>query len=194
VSDEARAQVTRLLRAAQAGDREAAEGLMPLLHQELRKIALGQMRRQHPGHTLQATDLVHEAYLRLAERESPWESRKHFFCTAARAMRSILVDHARARSAQKRGGDQERVPLHDAAAWFEERSIDLVALDEALERLRERDESKARVVELRFFAGLGNDAVATLLGVSRATVEREWAFARAWLHRELGGRPDGGPG
>jgi RNA polymerase sigma-70 factor (ECF subfamily) len=177
--------VTRVLRAIEAGDREAAPRLLALLYDELRAIAGRQMRRQSPAHTFVPTDLVHEAYLRLMERDAPWESRSHFLCTAAKAMRSILVDHARARAAQKRGGERERVGLHEALAWFDERKMDVVALDEALERLGALDDRKRRLVELRFFAGLPVEQAAEVLGVSRATAEREWTTARAWLHREM---------
>lgn len=178
--------VTQILQRAQGGDAEAAEAIMPLLYAELRKIAGARMGGQAAGHTMQATDLVHEAYLKLMDRAAPWESRAHFYCVAAKAMRSVLVDHARSRGAKKRGGGREREPLHEAVAWFRERRLDLVALDDALEKLGARDAQKRKVVELRFFAGLTNERVSDVLGVSRATVEREWAMARAWLTRELG--------
>jgi RNA polymerase sigma-70 factor (ECF subfamily) len=178
-------EVTRILERAREGDRAAAEQLLPLIYGELRAIAGARMRGQARGHTLQPTDLVHEAYLKLMDRTAPWESRSHFYCVAAKAMRSVLVDHARARKAAKRGGGHEREPLHEAVAWFEERKIDLLALDEALEALGAVDETKRRVVELRFFAGLTNDRISDVLGISRATVERHWAMARAWLHRRM---------
>jgi RNA polymerase sigma factor (TIGR02999 family) len=179
-------EVTRLLRAVNAGDPEASARLLPLLYDELRALAARQMRRQSPAHTFVPTDLVHEAYLRLVDRDAPWESRAHFLCTAAKAMRSILVDHARARKTEKRGGERGRVGLHEALAWFEERKVDLVALDQALERLAALDERKRRLVELRFFAGLPTERAAEVLGVSRATAEREWTTAKAWLRREMG--------
>jgi RNA polymerase sigma factor (TIGR02999 family) len=188
VSDEVRrADVTRILEAARLGDAAAAEEVLPLLYDELRGLARARMGSRLPAHTLQPTALVHEVYLRIMDRDASWESRAHFFGVAAKAMRSVLVDHARARRARKRGGDREREPLHEAVAWFEERSIDLVALSEALDRLQEQDPRKRRLVELRFFAGLTTAEAAEMLGVSVATAERDWALARAWLRRELGG-------
>jgi RNA polymerase sigma factor (TIGR02999 family) len=178
-------EVTRILQAASLGDKVAADRLLPLVYDELRALAAGVLRGQRKGHTLEPTALVHEAYLKLVDQTAPWEGRSHFFGVAAKAMRSILVDHARARKAEKRGGARERVPLDAAVVWFEERSLDLLALDEALERLAALDPAAARLVELRFFAGLTIEETARTLGVSTATVERDWALTRAWLHREL---------
>lgn len=180
-------EVTRLLGAVQRGDGEARERLLPLVYGELRRLAGRQIRGPAGGQTLEATDLVHEACLKLLDRESPWESRSHFFCVAAKAMRSILVDHARARKAEKRGGGRERTPLHEAVAAFEERALDLVALDQILTGLAAFDERKSRLVELRFFGGLKMEEIARILGVSLATAEREWTVARAWLRARLGG-------
>jgi RNA polymerase sigma-70 factor, ECF subfamily len=184
---DAREGLTVLLERARTGDDAARDAAFGEVYRELRRIAAAQMRGRAPGQTLQATAVVHEAYLRLVGREAPWESRSHFFCVAAQAMRSVLVDHARARTADKRGGGRRREPLHEAAAWFEERSIDLVALDDALDALGAFDPRLRRHVELRFFAGLTVDRVAQLQGVSVATAERDWALARTWLHRRMSG-------
>ena len=183
-------EVTRYLELARAGDKQAQEALLPLLYGELKAIAISRLKGQ-PAHTLQPTALVHEAYLKLMDRTVAWESRAHFLCVAAKAMRSVLIDHARAKRAAKRGGQREREPLHDALAWFEERKIDLLALDEALEKLERIDPEKRKLVELRFFAGLTVERVSDVLGTSRGTVEREWALTRAWLHRELSGGAGG---
>jgi RNA polymerase sigma factor (TIGR02999 family) len=173
--------VTELLERARGGDRDAMDRVYPLVAGELRRIAGAHARAHAPGATLGVTALVDEAYLRLLRRDAPWESRAQFFNVASRAMRSILIDHARARKALKRGGDRRRVPLDDAVAWFEEQSIDLLALDEAIEALEKVDPRKRLLVDLRFFAGQPEKSVAEILGVSLATVEREWALARAWL-------------
>jgi RNA polymerase sigma factor (TIGR02999 family) len=185
VSDGGSGDVTRLLEKAREGDKEALARVFPLVYDELRRIASAKMRAQSPANTLQTTALVHEAYLRLMDREAPWESRAQFFGVASAAMRSILIDHARARKAEKRGGDRRREPLHDALAWFEENAIDLIALDEALDALEKEDPRKRRLVELRFFAGLSTEDASEVLGVSRATAERDWTLARAWLHRRM---------
>jgi RNA polymerase sigma-70 factor (ECF subfamily) len=174
------------------GDESAGEDLLALLYVELRGIANRAMSRERAGHTLEPTALVHEAWLRLlsAEEASPrFEGREHFVRIAARAMRRVLVDHARARGAEKRGRAWEAVPLDDVMATFEEREVDLLALDEALERMGQIDEGLARLVELRFFAGLKIDETADVLGVGTATVERHWRVARMWLRRELQGEP-----
>lgn len=179
------AQLTVLLERARLGDSAAAAEVLPLVYDELRHIARAKLGGRSPGESLEATALVHEAYLRLFDRATPFESRRHFYCTAARAMRSVLVDHVRARRSAKRGGEAKREPLHAAIAWYEARSIDLVALDEALESLEAVDPVKRTLVELRFFAGLDVAQAAELLGVSRATAEREWAVTRAWLRGRL---------
>lgn len=175
--------LTVWLERARAGDRAAAERVFPVVYDELRRIASTRLRGGQA--TLETTGLVHEAYLKLVRRDAPWESRGHFFGVAARAMRSVLVDHARQRSAAKRQGGR-REPLSDALAWFDARSIDLVDLDEALEALGQEDARKRNLVDLRFFAGLPTERAAEVLGVSVATAERDWAFARAWLARRLG--------
>ncbi len=185
--------VTRLLGAMAKGDRGAVDQLLPLVYGELRALAARAMNGQAAGHTLQATALVHEAYLRLMPpRDAAWQDRAHFLRVAAKAMRCVLIDHARARGAGKRGGGRRGVPLDEGAALGAESSTDVLAIDEALGRLAAFDAAKAEIVELRFFGGLGVEEAARVAGVSPATVKREWRLARAWLHRELGGG-DGGP-
>lgn len=178
--------VTRLLQEWSAGDPSAADRLLPVLYDELHRIAAGALRGERRGHTLQPTALVNEAWMKLAEQSAPWQNRAHFLGIAAQAMRRILVDHARRKSAQKRGGDGLRVTLADVAAK-ESNEVDLVRLDEALEKLAALDERQAKMVTMRFFAGLTVDETAEALGVSEKTVKRDWAVAKAWLHRELGG-------
>jgi len=159
---------------------------MPAVYDELRRLARHYLRRERPGQSLQATALVNEAYLRLKkDKRQPWQNRTHFFAIAATSMRQILVERARARNATKRGGEQVRITLDDAVASGGEKSLDLLALDEALTRLAGLDPEQARIVELRFFAGLSIEESAEALGVSPATVKREWTMARAWLKREL---------
>ncbi len=182
--------ITCLLARASGGDRAALEELVPLVYADLRRIAGRQLRGERAGHTLQATALVHEAYLRIFEgAEIAFDSRAHFFGIAARAMRQILVDHARARGAGKRGGGLCRITLDEAVAAGQPADVDLLVLDEALERLAARDAGQARIVELRFFGGLTNEETAVALGVSSATVKRAWTVARAWLFRELAEGP-----
>ena len=179
--------MTRLLQSWRAGDETALAELTPLVHQELQRIARHCMRREQAHHSLQATALVHEAYLRLVNTQHVnWQNRAHFLAMAARLMRRILVDFARARRYQKRGGDPMRVSLSDALLTSE-KSQDLVALDEALAALAAVHERKSRVVELRFFGGLSVEETATVLDVSPQTVMRDWKLARAWLRRELAG-------
>jgi RNA polymerase sigma factor (TIGR02999 family) len=178
--------VTRLLAAVSDGSPEAVNQLLPMVYDELRRLAAGYFQAENPGHTLQPTALVHEAYLKLVDqRTAGWQDRMQFFGVAAQAMRRILVDHARTRRAGKRDPGGKRVPLDDAVACLEERAEDLVAVDEALARLARFDERKARVVELRFFGGLTVEDTANVLGVSGRTVEREWTLARAWLRGEV---------
>jgi len=164
-----------------------ADELTPLVYNELRRLAAAYMRRERPGQTIQATALVHEAYLRLAGAGTPWHDKRHFVGIAARSMRQILVERARARGAQKRWAGLDRVSLSDALAVAAEQESMLPALDEALERLEQLDAEQARIVELRFFAGLSIEETADALGVSAATLKRRWSLARAWLHRELAG-------
>jgi RNA polymerase sigma-70 factor (ECF subfamily) len=181
--------VTALLLAWGRGDDSALERLMPLVHDELRRLARRLMRDERPGHTLQTAALVNEAYLRLVDASRVrWQDRAHFFALCARLMRRILVDHARSRNYQKRGGGLRHVSLHDDLVGPGERATDLVALDDALETLARSDPRKSRVVELRFFAGLSVEETAEALDVSPETVMRDWKFAKVWLLRELRGR------
>ena len=161
--------------------------LAQLVYDELRRLAGGYMRRERPGQTLQATALVHEAYMRLAQSRQVWTDKNHFVAIAARSMRQILVERARARGAQKRWAGMNRVTLSETLIGAAHEDAMLPALDEALERLEEIDEEQARIVELRYFVGLSNEETAETLGLSAATVKRRWALARAWLYRELGG-------
>ncbi|MEO6525330.1 MAG: sigma-70 family RNA polymerase sigma factor [Gemmatimonadaceae bacterium] len=182
--------VTGLLLAWRAGDAAAGERLLPAIYDELHRQAARAMRREDGAHTLQATALVHEAYLRLVDqRRVEWRSRAHFFGVAAQMMRRVLVDHARTRLAAKRGGALQRVTLRDVGAGDSavDDELDVLALHDALERLAAFDPDQARLVELRYFGGLGIEDTAEALGVSPATVKREWAVARAWLRRELEG-------
>jgi len=180
--------VTRLLNAIAQGDLRAADQLLPLVYDELRRLAARKLARENPGQTLTATALVHEAYLRLAgDAAHDWDSRAHFFAAAAEAMRRILVESARRKRRRKHGGDCQRVPLDDIAAPAGAPSDDVLALDEALDRLAEEDPVKARLVELRFFAGLSVEDAARCLGISRATADRYWAYARAWLYERVQG-------
>lgn len=180
--------VTRMLREWSAGDPSAADRLLPVVYGELHRLAASYLKRERTGHTLQPTALVNEAWLKLAGQGSPWQNRAHFLGIAAQAMRRILVDHARRKSAQKRGEDGLRVTLADVAAK-ENNEVDLVHLDVALEKLAALDERQARMVTMRFFAGLTVEETAEALGVSEKTVKRDWAAARAWLRRELTGPP-----
>jgi RNA polymerase sigma factor (TIGR02999 family) len=182
--------VTRILTAIEQGDPKAAEQLLPLVYDELRRLAAQRLVQEKPGQTLQATALVHEAYLRLAggEVQGPWKSRGHFFAAAAEAMRRILVDRARDKRRLKRGGGWERVDLQDVAIEADEIvAPDLLALDEALDGLAREEPACAELVKLRFFAGLTQEESARALGVTRRTADRYWAFARAWLIHALGG-------
>jgi RNA polymerase sigma factor (TIGR02999 family) len=180
-------EVTELLHAWGAGDAKASEALVPLVYDELRRQARRALRREGVGHTLQATALVHEAWLRLeSQHEARWESRTQFLAVAAQMMRRVLVDHARTRRALKRGGGETQVTLGDAANEVAiTDGIDVLALDDALSRLAVLDPRKARLVELRYFAGLSIPEAASAMGVSQATLGREWAVARMWLRREL---------
>ena len=179
-------ELTRLLGRLGEGDRKAFEDLLPLVYEELHGIASTHLRRERPGHTLQPTALVHEAYLRLAAKDPPrWSDRAHFYRTAAKVMRAILINHARDRRRIKRDGASVPLPLDDVAAVYEERAVDLLALEEALDRLGEIDSRQAQVVELRFFAGLSIEDAAEVLGVAPRTVDSDWKLARGWLLREL---------
>jgi RNA polymerase sigma-70 factor (ECF subfamily) len=180
------ADVTMLLSRLAEGDKSVVPQLMPLVYDELRRLAASYMRRERPDHTLQPTALVHEAYLRLVEqRATSWKNRAHFFGVAAQLMRRILVDHARGRLRNKRGGEGQKVSLDEAFVFSPDQSAEIVDVDEALSRLEKLDPRQCRVVELRFFGGLTVDEAAEALHISPRTVEREWQFARAWLYMEL---------
>src|SRR5438132_4244069 len=194
-------EVTRVLSAIEGGDPHAAEQLLPLVYQELRQLAAQKLAQEKPGQTLEATALVHEAYLRLvasgdasAPRDQHWDSRGHFFAAAAEAMRRILIDQARRKRRPKHGGDWERVSLEDALCLSQTPGDDLLALDEALTRFAAQEPAKAELVKLRFFAGLTIADAARTLGISDATAERYWAYARVWLYAELHDTGESGKG
>jgi RNA polymerase sigma factor (TIGR02999 family) len=178
-------EITTLLQRWAEGDRNAGDRALERVYTELRRLAAHYLRLERPGHTLQPTALVHEIYLRLEGRDVRWADRKHFFVVAAGHMRRILVDHARARQADKRGGDEVRVPLRDADRSELPRDADLLALDLALEQLKELDARAAAAVELRFFGGFSEREAASILDISVATLKRDWEFARAWLLARL---------
>jgi RNA polymerase sigma factor (TIGR02999 family) len=180
-------EVTRILSAIDQGDARAAEQLLPLVYDELRRLAAQKLAQEAPGQTLQPTALVHEAYLKLvgADADRQWDSRGHFFAVAAEAMRRILIDNARRKRTGKRGGEIHRQPLEDVAAPGPDE--ELLALDEALQQLARQDPQKAKLVELRYFAGLTGEEAARVLGISPTTADRHWAFARAWLQTAVRG-------
>jgi len=180
-------EITQLLREWSEGDREALDELLPMVYDELHRQAARYRRHERPDHTLQTTALIHEAYLKLIDqRDVKWQSRAHFFAIASLAMRRVLVNYAKARHREKRGGADEKVPLEeDLLAVGNENRIEVIALDEALTRLAAVDEQQARVVELRYFSGLSLEEVAEVMSISRATVARDWNMAKAWLHQEL---------
>jgi len=185
---EASENVTQLLIDWSRGNKEALDRLVPVVYDELRRQAARYLRRERVGHTLQTTALIHEAYLKLVDqRNVHWQNRAHFFGIAAQLMRRILVDHARTRKRAKRGGSDIRVSLGEATATAAAKDLDIVALDQALDRLAEIDPQQSRVVELRYFSGLNVEETAEVLGISPATVKREWRIAKAWLHREISG-------
>jgi RNA polymerase sigma factor (TIGR02999 family) len=180
--------VTEILQEVRQGDKDAAARLMPLVYDELRRLAEHYLRQERPDHTLQATALVHEAYLKLIDqRRVDWQNRAHFFAVAAQLMRRILVDHARRHRASKRGGFQHKLSLDEAIDYSQSRDVDLVALDDALHALAHLDERQSQIVELRFFGGLTIEETAEALGVSPATVKVDWSMAKAWLRREISG-------
>ena len=184
-----REAVTRLLRELSGGNREAFDELMPLVYDHLRRLAARCLSAERPGHTLPATALVHEAYIKLAGGGAEWRDRVHFYAVAARVMRHILVDHARANARQKRGGDAERVPLDEGVVVGAETSLDLLDLDQALGKLAQQDRRKSEIIELLFFGGLTYEESASALGISPATLHRELKLAKAWLYRELNQNP-----
>ena len=179
-------EVTKLLKKAQSGDRESLDRLLPVIYDELRRVAANQLQKERADHTLQATALVHEAYLRLLEqREVDWQNRAHFFSIAAEMMRRILVNYAVQRNAKKRGDGAARLSLDEAISFSDEKDFDLISLDDALKQLAEYDAGAARIVELRFFGGLTIEETAEVLGVSDSTVKREWRVAKAWLKAQF---------
>ena len=178
--------VTRILTAIEHGDVKAVNELLPLVYEELRRLAAQKMSQEQPGQTLQATALVHEAYIRLIGSENRnWSGRAHFFAAAAEAMRRILIENARRKQRLRRGGARQRVELDDAYLPIEEPPEDMIALDEALAKLAAEDSTKAELVKLRYFAGLTIEQAAEMLGISRATADRYWSYARAWLFHEI---------
>lgn len=181
--------VTAMLRDWTNGDQEALDKLIPVVYDELRRQAARYLRGERPGHTLQTTALIHEAYLRLINQHNvEWKDRAHFYAIAARLMRQILVDHARKRQAAKRGGSDIKVPLEEETVISPERNVDLVALDEALTRLAGIDPQQSRIVEMRYFSGLSTEETAEVMGVSSRTVKRDWNVAKAWLRQEISKR------
>jgi RNA polymerase sigma factor (TIGR02999 family) len=167
------------------GNQAAREALMPLVYEELRRLARNHLRRERPGHTLQTTDLIHEAYLRLVDQRSSWKTRAHFFGIASQMMRRILVDHAKANRAGKRGAGAPRLQLDEALEVAERPDRDLVLLDQALTEFEQIDARASKIVELKFFGGLSNEETSEVLGISTATVQREWMGARVWLHHAI---------
>ena len=185
MEQKASSEITQRLQEWRGGDRKALDSLLPLVYKELRRLAHFQLRNERPGHTLQSSAPVHEAYLRLVGMNAPqWESRTHFFAIAAQLMRQILVDYARRHRAAKRGGSVCKVSLEDTPV-ARQTDVDVIALDDALQALARIDERQSRVVELRFFAGLSLGEISDALDVAPATVQRDWTAARAWLHREM---------
>jgi RNA polymerase sigma factor (TIGR02999 family) len=180
-------ELTQLLIGWSNGDKAALDKLMPLVYEELRRLARHYMSREHRGHTLQTTALVNEAYLRLIEQQNvSWQNRAHFFGITARLMRQILVDNARSRQAAKRGGAQVKLSLSKVDRLSSQPDVNLIALDEALGRLETINPQQSRIVELRYFGGLSIEETAEVIGISAATVKRDWSIARAWLRREIG--------
>jgi RNA polymerase sigma factor (TIGR02999 family) len=185
--------VTQILQEIRAGDSDAPARLMPVVYDELRRLADHYLRQERPDHTLQATALVHEAYLKLIDQtQVDWQNRAHFFGVAAQGMRQILVDHARRHRASKRGGAWQKLTLDEAVDYSQARDVELVALDDALTALAQLDERQSRIVELRFFGGLTIEETAVALGISPATVKVDWSMAKAWLRREISKEGDCG--
>ena len=179
-------EVTRILRDLEAGDRQAADRLMPVVYDELRRLASHYLKNERPDHTLQPTALVHEAYLRLIDQTRVnWQNRAHFFAVAATMMRRLLVDHARTHNADRHGGSKHKFSLDEAISFPKGKDLDLVALDDALGDLARLDATQSRIVELRFFGGLTLEETAEVMGVSRSTIKREWIMAKAWLYDQL---------
>jgi RNA polymerase sigma factor (TIGR02999 family) len=195
LGDTSMSDVTRILSAIEQGDPSAAEQLLPLVYDELRKLAAAKMAQEPPGQTLQATALVHEAYIRLVdvEKAQHWDGRRHFFAAAAEAMRRILVERARRKEAERHGGGRIEVALDDSLAVVDQRADELLAIDEALEALAHHDPEAAELVKLRFFAGLGHQEAAAAMGIGRRKADRLWALARAWMYRKVSEKSAEGP-
>jgi len=179
------AEVTILLQQWSGGNKDALDQLMPIVYAQLRKLAAYSLRGERPDHTLRATELVHEAYVKLIDCEIPWQSRAHFYAVAAKVLRHILVDHAKSNRREKRGGGGEKVPLDEAVLIGEQASSEVVGLDEALRRLAANDERKSQIIEFTFFGGMTHEEIAAVLNISPRTVQRELRVAKAWLYREL---------
>jgi RNA polymerase sigma factor (TIGR02999 family) len=177
--------ITRLLLDASSGKQEAVDALFPIVYAEMRRLSAYYLRRERPGHTLQSTALVHEAYLRLIDQKVSWQSRAHFMGIAAQIMRRILLDHAKGKAAAKRGGGETALELDESSIGGKVRDVNLIALDDALLELEKNDPMRSRIVEMRFFGGLSNEESAEVLRVSTATVQRQWAGARAWLFHTM---------
>ena len=177
--------ITRLLLDASSGKQEAVDALFPIVYAEMRRLSASYLRKERPGHTLQSTALVHEAYLRLIDQKVSWQSRAHFMGIAAQIVRRILLDHAKSKAAAKRGGGEIALELDESSIGGKARDLNLIALDEALLELEKIDPIRSRIVEMRFFGGLSNEESAEVLGVSTATVQRQWAGARAWLFHAM---------
>ncbi len=181
--------ISLILKDWSSGRREAVDELMPVIYDELKKIAAQYLRKERPEHTLQPTELAHEAYLKLIDISNVnWQDRAHFFAVSAQVIRRILVDHARAKATDKRGGAAERIVFDEAVSFSEEQDTDLLALDEALKELAKFDDQQSRIVEMRFFGGLTIEETAEVLKISPATIKREWTLAKAWLHKTLSGK------
>lgn len=193
MQENTRGSVTQLLIQCRTGDRTALDRLMPLVYDELRHIAARYLSQEHPGHTLQSTALVNEAYLRLVDKPFSWQDRTHFFAVAARIIRNLLVDHARAKLASKRGGVKLTLSLDEALNVPTGRDFNLVAIDDALTSLSRLDEQQSRIVELRFFAGLSIEETSEVLKISSSTVKRDWILAKTWIFRELSSSPQQEP-
>jgi len=178
-------EVTQLLNAWSGGDEKARDSLMPLVYDELQRMAKQQFRRERQGHTLQSSAIIHEAYLRLVHQDIKWKNRSHFFAVASQAMRRVLVDYARRKKTEKRGGEQVRISMVEVADMAKPTEVDVVALNDALEELAVIDQRQFRIVELRYFGGLSIEETAEVLRVSTATVKNDWSLAKAWLYRQL---------
>jgi RNA polymerase sigma-70 factor, ECF subfamily len=184
--EDPKGQVTQLLKAMAHGDQRAAEDLLPLVYAELHRLARSYMRRERPDHTLQATALINEAYLRLAHEDTDWNSREHFMGVAANTMRRVLVDYARAHKAEHRGGRLQKVELREELVLSSDKLDEVEWLDEALKRLEKHNTKQSKIVELRYFGGLAIEEITAVMGISERSVRREWTLARLWLFRQLG--------